>query len=196
MDWVIDHSVLSAVLRQLLALSWLDSLLWGFYLIGFFLSGCWMLLVLMLWCFTQAFPSCYTHWPAFMLIPSCCVTKSELGSPAQICISVLGCSDSSEQPLSDSPYHCSGKLMDRQTQLLHVLGSIPSRCGCCCCCGHWVTKGVWTSGAWMLQSLMSSSGSFEKIHLSWLLTGSGNVCGSIKGRRAFLWQPLDLGCGR
>lgn len=26
-------------------------------------------------------------------------------------------------------------------------------------------KGVWTSGAWMLQSVMSSSGHFEKMHL-------------------------------
>lgn len=26
-------------------------------------------------------------------------------------------------------------------------------------------KGVWTTGAWTLQSLTSSSGSFEKVHL-------------------------------
>ncbi len=75
MERLFYHSVLSVVLRKLSALSWLDSLLWGLSLMvsGFFLSGCWMLLDLMLWCFSQVFlvllhPLTAGAWPAFIPI--------------------------------------------------------------------------------------------------------------------------------
>lgn len=110
-----SESIIKRVLRKLSALSWLDGLLCGLFLVFIFFY-------LAAECFTSL-PSCYTHWqlgawPAFILIPSCCITKNKLDSPTQVCTSLLACSDSSAviKCLFSLLWQTCGH-MDRQTKL-------------------------------------------------------------------------------